>query len=72
MIDIVCGYCSHQSSFENVIEHLFCEHLTQVIKFQEQFISEKTGKRHLQSKELNITPANLNFRNLLINNENLV
>ena len=62
MIDIVCGYCSNQSSFENGIEHLFCENSTQVIKFREQFISEKTGKRHLQSKEFNISPANLNFK----------
>ena len=50
MMDIVCGYCSHQSPFENVIEHLFCEYSTQVIKFREQFISEKTGRRHLQPK----------------------
>ena len=62
MMDTVCGYCSHQSSFENVIEHLLFEHCTQVIKFREQFISDKIGKRYLQSKEFNITPDNLNFK----------
>ena len=62
MMDIVCGNCSNQSSFENGIEHLFCKHSTQVINFREKFISEKIGKRHLQSKEFNISPANLNFK----------
>lgn len=64
--DIICGYCTLNDTFQEVIHHLFNEHPEKTIKYRERFLCAKSGKKLLISKILQFKPTDISINNILI------